>query len=126
MAGAGALHVSRAAKDTYNRCGTWDSRHFHPATAILPTRLGQRRTRSRLRLSCGRLPGWGVGARRDDEGDASRARRRPRRASPAGSSTARRRRGPTAPPGAGVPTARAERARHTAVSRSEPGHSLDA
>ena len=25
MAGAGALHVSRAAKDTYNRCGTWDS-----------------------------------------------------------------------------------------------------
>src|SRR5664279_5607002 len=36
-------------------------------------------------------------ARRDDEGDASRARRRPRRASPAGSSTARRRRGPTAP-----------------------------
>src|SRR5664279_5607003 len=54
MAGAGALHVSRAAKDTYNRCGTWDSRHFHPATAILPTRLGQRRTRSRLRLSCGR------------------------------------------------------------------------
>src|SRR5450756_2400398 len=56
MAGAGALHVSRAAKDTYNRCGTWDSRHFHPATAILLTRLGQRRTRSRPRLSCGRLP----------------------------------------------------------------------
>src|ERR1035437_7598417 len=49
MAGAGALHVSRAPKDTYNRGGTWDSRHFHPATAILPTRLGHDASTARRR-----------------------------------------------------------------------------
>src|ERR1035437_1401865 len=49
MAGACALHISRAAKDTYIRGGTWNSRHFHPATAILPTRLGHDASTARRR-----------------------------------------------------------------------------
>jgi len=84
MAGAGALHVSRAAKDTYNRCGTWDS-------LAIPPSYGD--------------PADPFGPRRKYSATTSRT---------------------NSAPGAGVSTARAERARHTAVSRSEPGHSLDA
>src|SRR5665811_146623 len=44
--GCGCSSRSLATKDTCSRCGTWCSRHFHSATATLPTRLGQRRTSS--------------------------------------------------------------------------------